>query len=64
MDWAWAMRGWMDKAVGGVGLRRGRRHPDEIRAGESLDFWRVEEVEQDRLLAFARRDETARQSLA
>lgn len=42
MDWAWAIRGWMDKAVGGVGLRRGRRHPDEIRAGESLDFWRVE----------------------
>ncbi len=50
MDWAWGMRGWMDKAVGGVGIRRGRRHPDEIRAGESLDFWRVEEVESDRLL--------------
>ena len=44
MDWAWAIRGWMDKAVGGVGLRRGRRHPDEIRAGESLDFWRVESL--------------------
>lgn len=44
MDWSWAMRGWLDKLVGGVGLRRGRRHPDEIRAGESLDFWRVEEV--------------------
>ena len=50
MDWSWAMRGWMDKAVGGVGLRRGRRHPDEIWAGESLDFWRVEEVQPDRLL--------------
>jgi hypothetical protein len=50
MDWAWGLRGWLDKAVGGVGLRRGRRHPDEIRAGESLDFWRVEEVEKDRLL--------------
>ena len=50
MDWAWGMRGWMDKAVGGVGLRRGRRHPDDIRPGESLDFWRVEEVEKDRLL--------------
>jgi uncharacterized protein YbjT (DUF2867 family) len=50
MDWAWEMRGWLDKAVGGVGLRRGRRHPDEVRAGESLDFWRVEQVEQDRLL--------------
>jgi uncharacterized protein YbjT (DUF2867 family) len=50
MDWSWAMRGWMDKAVGGVGLRRGRRHPDDIRVGESLDFWRVEEVKKDRLM--------------
>lgn len=50
MDWAWAIRGWMDKAVGGVGLRRGRRHPDEVRAGEALDFWRVEQVEPNRLL--------------
>ena len=50
MDWSWAMRGWVDKVVGGVGLRRGRRHPDEIRVGESLDFWRVEEVEPNRLL--------------
>jgi uncharacterized protein YbjT (DUF2867 family) len=49
-DWAWALRGWMDKAIGGVGIRRGRRHPDDLRAGESLDFWRVEAVEQDRLL--------------
>lgn len=44
MDWAWSIRGWMDKIVGGVGLRRGRRHPDEIWAGESLDFWRVEQL--------------------
>lgn len=50
MDWAWGIRGWLDKAVGGVGLRRGRRHPDEIRTGESLDFWRVEEVRTNRLL--------------
>lgn len=50
MDWAWAFRGWIDKAIGGVGIRRGRRHPDEIRTGESLDFWRVEVVEQDRLM--------------
>jgi len=50
MDWSWAMRGWMDKVVGGVGLRRGRRHPDELHTGEALDFWRVEEVEKDRLL--------------
>ncbi|KAA0271980.1 MAG: SDR family oxidoreductase, partial [Chloroflexi bacterium] len=50
MDWAWAMRGWMDKAIGGVGLRRGRRHPDEIHTGESLDFWRVETVEKNHLM--------------
>jgi len=50
MDWAWAFRGWIDKAIGGVGIRRGRRSPDDIRAGESLDFWRVEAVEKDRLI--------------
>ena len=50
MDWAWGMRGWMDKAVGGVGLRRGRRHPDEVLVGESLDFWRVEDVQPNQLL--------------
>ena len=50
MDWAWGMRGWLDKAVGGVGLRRGRRHPDDVHVGESLDFWRVEAVEPNQLL--------------
>lgn len=50
MDWAWAIRGWLDKLVGGVGLRRGRRHPDEIWTGESLDFWRVEEIEPNRMM--------------
>jgi len=50
MDWAWAVRGWLDKLVGGVGLRRGRRHPDEIFVGESLDFWRVEALEPNRLM--------------
>jgi hypothetical protein len=50
MDWAWAFRGWLDKLVGGVGLRRGRRQPDDIHAGEALDFWRVEEVQLNRLL--------------
>ena len=50
MDWAWAIRGWMDKIIGGVGLRRGRRHPDEIWVGESLDFWRVEAVIPDQLM--------------
>jgi len=50
MNWSWQIRGWLDKLVGGVGLRRGRRHPDDIRVGEALDFWRVEAVEPDRLI--------------
>lgn len=50
MDWAWAIRGWLDKIVGGVGLRRGRRDPDEIWVGESLDFWRVEAVTPQRCM--------------
>jgi hypothetical protein len=40
----------MDRMVGGVGLRRGRRNPDEVRVGDALDFWRVEAVEAERLL--------------
>ncbi|MDI5970495.1 SDR family oxidoreductase [Streptomyces sp. SL13] len=47
---AWAVRGWMDRAAGGVGLRRGRRDPRRLRVGDSLDFWRVEEVRSGRLL--------------
>ena len=50
MNWAWQLRGWLDRVMGGVGLRRGRRHPDELRAGEALDFWRVEAIEPDQLL--------------
>ena len=49
-DWAWQLRGIADRLVGGVGLRRGRRDPDDLRVGEALDFWRVEAVEPDRLL--------------
>jgi len=49
-DWAWQIRGMMDRMVGGVGLRRGRRDPDEVRMGDALDFWRVEAVEPNRLL--------------
>lgn len=49
-DWAWQIRGLMDRLIGGVGLRRGRRDPDDLRVGDALDFWRVEAVEPDRLL--------------
>jgi uncharacterized protein YbjT (DUF2867 family) len=49
-NWAWQLRGLLDRLVGGVGLRRGRRNPDEVRVGDALDFWRVEAIEPDHLL--------------
>lgn len=50
MDWLWRLRGLMDRALGGVGLRRGRRDPDALRPGDAVDFWRVEDVAQDACL--------------
>jgi uncharacterized protein YbjT (DUF2867 family) len=50
MNWAWVVRGWVDRLVGGVGLRRGRRDPEAIRMGDAIDFWWVEAVEPDRRL--------------
>ncbi|MBT2451041.1 SDR family oxidoreductase [Streptomyces sp. ISL-43] len=47
---AWAVRGWLDRLVGGVGIRRGRRDAARLRVGDSLDFWRVEEIVPGRLL--------------
>ena len=47
---AWRLRGIADRLVGGVGLRRGRRHPDQLRSGDAVDFWRVEVAEENRLL--------------
>ncbi|MFD5109471.1 SDR family oxidoreductase [Streptomyces cinereoruber] len=47
---AWAVRGWLDRLVGGVGLRRGRRDAQRLRVGDALDFWRVEEIERGSLL--------------
>jgi uncharacterized protein YbjT (DUF2867 family) len=44
-DYLWKLRGLMDRLVGGVGLRRGRRHPTDIGVGDALDFWRVLEIE-------------------
>jgi uncharacterized protein YbjT (DUF2867 family) len=54
-NWLWGVRGLLDKMVGGVGLRRGRRSPTLIRAGDSLDFWRVllASKDQKRLLLYA-----------
>ncbi|HET7476301.1 MAG TPA: SDR family oxidoreductase [Dermatophilaceae bacterium] len=48
--WVWAARGLLDRAVGGPGLRKGRRDPDRLAVGDQLDFWRVEAVEPGRLL--------------
>ncbi|SDS07136.1 SDR family oxidoreductase [Christiangramia echinicola] len=54
-NWLWKFRGYIDKLFGGVGLRRGRTHPNNINAGDSLDFWRVllADKEEKRLLLFA-----------
>ncbi len=49
-NWLWQIRGWIDSLCGGVGLRRGRRDPEDIRIGDALDFWRVEEFEGNRRL--------------
>ncbi len=49
-DWLWRLRGFLDLLVGGVGVRRGRRDPENILPGDTLDFWRVEAVERDTLL--------------
>ena len=51
----WKLRGYLDKLVGGVGLRRGRTHPNRLYEGDSLDFWRVilADRENKRLLLFA-----------
>jgi len=46
----WRLRGALDRLLGGVGLRRGRRDPDQARVGDAIDFWRVEAVEPGRLL--------------
>jgi uncharacterized protein YbjT (DUF2867 family) len=50
MDWAWQLRGMTDRLCGGVGMRRGRRDPEDLRVGDALDFWRVEVVEPGRLI--------------
>jgi uncharacterized protein YbjT (DUF2867 family) len=47
---AWTVRGWLDRLVGGVGLRRGRRDAQRLYVGDALDFWRVEALEEGRLL--------------
>jgi len=44
-DWLWRVRGWMDRLLGGPGLRRGRKDPERVGYGDALDFWRVTGIE-------------------
>lgn len=54
-NWLWRIRGYLDKMVGGIGLRRGRTHPNRVHPGDALDFWRVlvADGEEKRLLLYA-----------
>lgn len=54
-NWLWEIRGFLDKLVGGVGLRRGRRDPVKLQSGDALDYWRVILADRDtkRLLLYA-----------
>ncbi|CAN5570623.1 SDR family oxidoreductase [soil metagenome] len=49
-NWLWSIRGFLDLLVGGVGVRRGRRDPVNLRVGDALDWWRVEAFEPNRRL--------------
>jgi len=51
-NFLWKLRGYFDELIGGPGIRRGRRAPNELRIGDPLDFWRVEALVPDQLLRF------------
>ena len=48
----WRLRGFLDLLAGGVGVRRGRRHPDDLAVGDAVDWWRVESYEPGRRVKF------------
>lgn len=52
-DWLWQLRGWMDRCIGGPGMSRGRRDPDRLVAGDTLDCWQVEICDRPRRLRLA-----------
>ncbi len=52
-NWLWKLRGFMDLLVGGIGIRRGRRHSVKINVGDTIDWWRVEAFEPNRRLRLA-----------
>ncbi|MBP9865951.1 MAG: SDR family oxidoreductase [Candidatus Omnitrophica bacterium] len=49
-DWLWGLRGVLDRMIGGVGLRRGRRSQQQLRVGDALDFWRVSFLDKPRVM--------------
>ncbi len=51
-DWLWRLRALLDWSIGGVGMRRGRRHPTLLSDGDQVDFWRVERVRQNEHICF------------
>src|SRR4029077_11451915 len=53
LDWFWRLRGQLDRIRGGAGFRRGRRHAEHLRIGDSVDCWRVERFEPGRRLLLA-----------
>jgi len=52
-NWLWSLRGLLDKLIGGVGFRRHRRDPESLALGDTVDFWRVDAFEENRLVRFA-----------
>lgn len=52
-DWLWQLRGWMDRCIGGPGMSRGRRDPEKLRTGDTLDCWHVEICDPPRRLRLA-----------
>ncbi len=52
-NWLWQLRGLLDLLIGGIGLRRGRRDPDQVEVGDAIDCWRVQQFEPDRRLRLA-----------
>ncbi len=49
-NWIWRLRGFLDRLIGGVGMRRGRRDASSLRVGDAVDFWRVEAITPNHLL--------------
>jgi hypothetical protein len=49
-NWLWELRGLLDRLFGGFGVRRGRRDPNALCVGDTVDFWRVEVMEPDHRL--------------